>query len=225
MDTKQGVADVLLEFIEAVIHQILFVRELYSPELFERQRLYGVAVRKARHPELSDYIHDVITSLKDPLIFGTLSKVAIVILDPNNQPSERHIIEPRLLVPDSSRAPQQQQHQAQTELLQIEAQLRGFLLKLQYMDSYLDKVAPGSTFEIVAYTIGRMGVPLNAWSEEQPSTYHHHHSQPQQQQTSLVNDNNKATRLELEDGEVVPVKSCRIDNVFQLQLYSEREAT
>jgi mitotic spindle assembly checkpoint protein MAD2B len=56
--------DVLLEFIEAVIHQVLFVRELYSADLFERRRLYGIAVRRARHPELCDYISEVVASLK-----------------------------------------------------------------------------------------------------------------------------------------------------------------
>lgn len=56
--------DTLLEFLEAFIHQVLFVRELYSPELFERQRLYGIAVRRARHPELSAYIADAVSGLR-----------------------------------------------------------------------------------------------------------------------------------------------------------------
>ena len=56
--------DTLLEFLEAFIHQVLFVRELYSPELFERQRLYGIAVRRARHPELAAYIADAVGGLR-----------------------------------------------------------------------------------------------------------------------------------------------------------------
>jgi mitotic spindle assembly checkpoint protein MAD2B len=58
------VVDLLLEFLEAFVHQVLCLRHLYSPELFERKRIYGVAVRRSRHPDLNDYIHEVVSSLK-----------------------------------------------------------------------------------------------------------------------------------------------------------------
>jgi mitotic spindle assembly checkpoint protein MAD2B len=61
---RDQVVEVLLEFLEAVLHQLLFVRQVYSPELFERQRLYGVVVRKSRHPDLNQYVHEVVSSLK-----------------------------------------------------------------------------------------------------------------------------------------------------------------
>lgn len=54
----------LLEALEAIVHQLLFVRQLYPAELFERQQLYGVAVRRSRHPELNSYIAEVVGSLK-----------------------------------------------------------------------------------------------------------------------------------------------------------------
>ena len=62
--SRDSLLDVLLEFLEAVVHQILFVRELYSPELFERQRLYGIAVRRSRHPELNAYVADAVAGLR-----------------------------------------------------------------------------------------------------------------------------------------------------------------
>lgn len=61
---RDCLVDVLLEFLEALVHQVLFVRELYSPELFERQRLYGIAVRRARHPELAAYVADAVAGLR-----------------------------------------------------------------------------------------------------------------------------------------------------------------
>jgi hypothetical protein len=64
MDVRKEVADVLLEYLEAVTHQLLHLRQLYKSELFERQRLYGITVRKSRHPKLNNYINDVISSLK-----------------------------------------------------------------------------------------------------------------------------------------------------------------
>jgi hypothetical protein len=54
----------LAEFLEAAVHSALFTRQLYQGELFEKQRLYGIFVQKARHPGLCGYISDVITNLK-----------------------------------------------------------------------------------------------------------------------------------------------------------------
>lgn len=61
---RDSLVDVLLEFLEALVHQVLFVRELYAPELFERQRLYGIAVRRSRHPDLNAYIADAVAGLR-----------------------------------------------------------------------------------------------------------------------------------------------------------------
>ena len=47
-----------------MLWQVLHLRQLYRPELFERQRLYGITVHKSRHPGLNEYIHSVVTSLK-----------------------------------------------------------------------------------------------------------------------------------------------------------------
>jgi len=63
LDSAQLI-DILIEFLEAFVHEVLFVRELYSETAFERQRLYGIAVRRARHPELASYIQDTILSLR-----------------------------------------------------------------------------------------------------------------------------------------------------------------
>ncbi|KAL4422389.1 hypothetical protein ABPG75_008586 [Micractinium tetrahymenae] len=187
--------DALLEFLEAFIHQVLFVRELYSPELFERQRLYGIAVRRARHPELAAYIADTVAGLRGPLASGSLVKVAIVVLGPQRKPVERFVFEPRL----TSAAPG---GPAELDVEALESQLRGALLKVQYCDSYLRKLPGGCTFEVVAYTSGRGGpggVAQDAWVEEQLAP----------------------GRLELAQAEIVPIKSCALEGAFQLQLYAE----
>ena len=64
LSVTQDFINVFCEFVEAVIHQILHLRSVYKPDLFERHRLYGITTRKSRHPELNEYIHSVATSLK-----------------------------------------------------------------------------------------------------------------------------------------------------------------
>lgn len=61
---REVLVDSLAEFLEAAIHTVLFTRQLYAAELFERQRLYSIVVQKARHPGLCDYIGDTIRNLK-----------------------------------------------------------------------------------------------------------------------------------------------------------------
>lgn len=54
----------LCEFCEAIIHELLYQRQIYSSDLFERHRLYDVVVRRSRHLKLNDYIHSVVHSIR-----------------------------------------------------------------------------------------------------------------------------------------------------------------
>eukprot|EP00877_Chromochloris_zofingiensis_P004296 jgi/Chrzof1/13868/Cz08g15180.t1 len=56
--------DAVCEFLEAAVHTTLWARSLYSTELFERQKLYGIIIRKCRHPEVCSYIASVLSNLK-----------------------------------------------------------------------------------------------------------------------------------------------------------------
>ncbi len=60
----QYFAELCGTFVEATVHEILHQRGVYSSELFTRHRLYGIMVRKARHPQLNDHIHSVVQSLQ-----------------------------------------------------------------------------------------------------------------------------------------------------------------
>lgn len=46
------------------MHAVLRARRLYSSDLFERTRLYGIETSRARHPELCAYIASVIANVK-----------------------------------------------------------------------------------------------------------------------------------------------------------------
>lgn len=42
--------DLFVEILEAAIHVLLYVREVYPKEIFERRMLYGTPVYISRHP-------------------------------------------------------------------------------------------------------------------------------------------------------------------------------
>ena len=59
-----AVPELICEYLEAVTHELIYRRGVYDPNIFERERLYGIAVHKSRHPELNLYISDSILSIK-----------------------------------------------------------------------------------------------------------------------------------------------------------------
>ncbi|KAJ7347164.1 MAD2 mitotic arrest deficient-like 2, partial [Desmophyllum pertusum] len=58
---------VLCEFLEVAFHLILYVREVYPPVVFERRKKYNVPVQMCCHPDLNQYIVDVLQTTK-PLL-------------------------------------------------------------------------------------------------------------------------------------------------------------
>jgi hypothetical protein len=90
----------------------------------------------------------------------------------------------------------------------IEAQLRAAMLKLQYVDALLTTptVPEGSTFQIVAYSAGRVGIDPELWAEHQA-------------------DELEEGGLALQRGEIIPLKTCKVDNAFRLQVYAETPGT
>lgn len=50
---------VVAQFLEAVIHSILFHRNVYPPTSFELAQLYGMAVHYNRHPQVAEYVKEV----------------------------------------------------------------------------------------------------------------------------------------------------------------------
>lgn len=61
--TAFPVIQVVCEFLEAVIHHVLYSKGLYPPESFERRRLYGIGVQRSRYPELVTYISQAVADL------------------------------------------------------------------------------------------------------------------------------------------------------------------
>eukprot|EP00961_Rhodomonas_salina_P073691 990379-Rhodomonas_salina.1 len=56
----RDVSAVFCEFLEAATHTLLYIRNVYPPEIFDRRRKYNVPVRQSRHKELNDYISGAI---------------------------------------------------------------------------------------------------------------------------------------------------------------------
>ncbi|KAJ3322484.1 MAD2 mitotic arrest deficient-like 2 [Boothiomyces sp. JEL0866] len=75
--TQEQTLEIIIEFIEAAIHFILYIRNVYPAELFDTVKLYGVPTKQARHPELIGYIQDLLETIKPDLKKGRVSKIFV----------------------------------------------------------------------------------------------------------------------------------------------------
>lgn len=226
MNNRSGdsLVDITLEFLEAVIHEILFTRELYRQDIFERRRLYGLAVHRSRHPDLNSYIEDALHGLRDPIAASTLRKLTLIVLSPPpNQTTilERFILEPRLLMLTDSTSliatTDNDADQARIRLQELESHLRAFFLKLQYVHASLLPLPPGCSFEIVAYMATRSGpgcLPSSQhWAEEDTTTPSNNNNNTMGHPIEFCSDDN---------AHIIPIKSCTVPGLLQVQLYVEQ---
>ena len=56
-----------LLLVEAAIHTILYVRQVYPADLFIRRKKYDTVVFQSRHPALNEYISGAVKAIEDEL--------------------------------------------------------------------------------------------------------------------------------------------------------------
>ncbi|KAI9594491.1 DNA-binding protein [Syncephalis fuscata] len=145
--------------VETAIHMILYIRELYPPHLFERQKKYNVPVHVARHPELVEYVKDMIRACRPDLEKGAVERICLVVVNKAYTPVERFVFEIDALID-----PKSIDKDAVTEggltAADVEAYLRAFLLKISLCDAVLHPNPPGKQANAVSM-------------QPRTSTYHH----------------------------------------------------
>jgi len=146
VDLLAVAAGVLCEFLEVAFHLILYVREVYPAVVFERRKKYNVPVQMCCHPDLNQYILDVLQTIKPLLEKNEVQRVTLVISNKEFSPVERFVFEIGTLE-DKSASPSDDSF-----LLHTEKSLRAFLLKINSCDALLRPVPPGCTFSILVYT-------------------------------------------------------------------------
>lgn len=137
--------DIFSEFLEVAIHSILYNRELYPAGVFERRKKYNVPVQICVHPEVNQYITQVVNGISEFNSSNQLEKVALVVCKKELQPLEKFILE--INKPDMA-----QTQQTDRYLYQLEQSLRSFLLKINMADSLLTPLPADCTWTVHATT-------------------------------------------------------------------------
>ncbi|RKP08841.1 DNA-binding protein [Thamnocephalis sphaerospora] len=170
--TYAETVDVVCDFLETAVHMILYVRELYPAHLFERRKKYNVPVHVARHPELIDYVRDMIRACRPDLERGAVERICLVVVNKEYTPVERFVFEIDALI-DPKVSGKHATAEGGLTAVDVEAYLRAFLLKISVCDAVLHPNPPECTFALVLQL--KDGTPAAAKSgfpwvpDDQPS--------------------------------------------------------
>ncbi|XP_033119878.1 mitotic spindle assembly checkpoint protein MAD2B-like [Anneissia japonica] len=143
MKLNDVTADILSEFLEVAVHQILYVRNIYPAGIFEKCCKYNIPVQMSQHPDVNRYIKDTICGFKPLLRKDEVQGVTVVIVNSNNKPIERFAFEISSLRKKSISGDEY--------LLAIEQAFRGFILKINMCDAVLDKKPEDCSFAVLVY--------------------------------------------------------------------------
>eukprot|EP00242_Pyramimonas_sp_CCMP2087_P009405 CAMPEP_0198215484 /NCGR_PEP_ID=MMETSP1445-20131203/50185_1 /TAXON_ID=36898 /ORGANISM="Pyramimonas sp., Strain CCMP2087" /LENGTH=192 /DNA_ID=CAMNT_0043891231 /DNA_START=252 /DNA_END=827 /DNA_ORIENTATION=+ len=162
-----GSKEILCEFLEAAFHHILYTRDVYPQELFQRGRLYNVPIQKSRHPDLNEYISSAVFSIHKWMVKGGLHTVVLLIVDEKHTPVERFVFRFQL-----ARA---QEEAAGLPLDQIERTLSAFISKISLTHAVVKPLPIGCRFQILVHSLGTAPSESASvgeepvWAEQAPS--------------------------------------------------------
>ncbi|XP_076456278.1 mitotic spindle assembly checkpoint protein MAD2B-like isoform X2 [Babylonia areolata] len=196
-------ADILSEFVEVVIHSVLYCRGIYPQGVFVRKRKYNIPVQVCLHPDVRQYVSGVCSCLRTLLLQGAVRRVDIVLTSPLSHPLERFVLDIGQVSSDVSVKDDQ-------FLLRLEQSLRALLLKLNVSDSLLQPLPSACSWTVHVHTKESAAADLEdqmvnrdfPWVEAEES------------------------EQQLKDAQLVPLKSLN-SHLFKIQLYAEesREKT
>ncbi|XP_046854215.1 mitotic spindle assembly checkpoint protein MAD2B-like [Xenia sp. Carnegie-2017] len=199
---RNDASDILCEFLEVAVHFILYMREVYPAGIFEKRMKYNVAVQMSCHPELNQYIQNVLYSIKPCLEKGEVEKFAVAIIDKELHPLERFVFEIKSGYDFVSL------RKEDPCFFKIESTLRAFLLKIGVCDAMLQPNPSDCRFSIMVYTKQSSEMKI----EESDDT----------QAFAWINvEKNEA---EMESPWIIPLKS-NSSQFFKMQLFVEESRT
>ncbi|XP_017786015.1 PREDICTED: mitotic spindle assembly checkpoint protein MAD2B [Nicrophorus vespilloides] len=145
------VVDILCEFLEISVHNILYVRKIYPESIFVPKRKYGVVIHKSQHPLLNDYIAECMKAVHFHANANQLKRLFICIKTASKQLEKfvfdivklKSIIESDLLY------------------VKLEQDFRAFSLKLGTSHIYLNPLPADVEFSIQIHTTEYSAIAYN----------------------------------------------------------------
>ncbi|XP_018045222.1 PREDICTED: mitotic spindle assembly checkpoint protein MAD2B [Atta colombica] len=147
--------DILLEFLEVAFNHILFFRKIYPKEIFVKKKIYGITVYVSEHPELNEYLSNVLNAIRELIKEdeNSIKAINLTFYNKNKLPIEKFVFDMVKL--------QAEFMERDPYYLKTEEALKTVCLKLSICDTYLRAIPDNSTFSIEIQTYETAHVTLN----------------------------------------------------------------
>ncbi|KAI6174151.1 HORMA domain protein [Aphelenchoides besseyi] len=79
--TLRGSAKLIQEFFHYGINSILYQRGIYPPDMFTREKRYGMVLLVTKDEKLHNFLYPLLTQIKDLLTVNQLKRLVVVIME------------------------------------------------------------------------------------------------------------------------------------------------
>ncbi|XP_063984556.1 mitotic spindle assembly checkpoint protein MAD2B isoform X2 [Diachasmimorpha longicaudata] len=156
--------DILLEYLEVAFHGILYHRKIYPAEIFSRKKIYGVGIWVSDHPEVNEYLKNILEAIREALTadITSIKRLNFVLVDSEDILMEKYVFD---LVKIQIDTPEIDPY-----FLRTEESLRTVCLKLSMMESYLKPLPENCQFfiELESHEAALVGLSENPKCEDFP---------------------------------------------------------
>lgn len=198
-EKSKASSEILLEFLEVAVHQILYVRRVYPEGAFVLRKKYNIPVQLSIHPGLNEYICSSLSSLSGLLKQDKISHLCVLLKD-DLTPIENFFFEIKIIKDKNIEV---------QDYVELEQSLRSFLLKILSSSSMLTSSAvQRNTFEILVGCAADCEIDLNITDDPKAMKW-------------VTIDTNHVYSCQ-EPGVLLPVKALASSQLFDLQLIVEK---
>jgi len=148
--------DLILELLEATLHSVLYLRNLYPAAIFRKRQKYKVPVHMSLHKEVNEYMASSLRALRPYLERQLLEELAVVVLDSAGRVAETVSVQVAVLDPAAFTL------EDDTYLAQLETTLAGLLLTLYSTLPGCPPPPPDATFRLHATVTHCLADPLES---------------------------------------------------------------
>jgi len=94
MATKDENVEIFCEFLEVIINQVLFLRDVYPKNIFTDRKRFGIPVKMSSQPWLNNYVTDTLHNLSTVLQNnGADIESVVIVVAEQTRPVEKYVVE------------------------------------------------------------------------------------------------------------------------------------
>lgn len=162
--TLKGSTEIVTEFFEYSINNILYQRGVYSPESFKRISKYGLPIWVTEVPELKTYLDNVLDQLRSWLLKGNAQKLVMVVTGCES----KEVLERWVFNVETDKEvtanPTVTRVKSNKEIMN---EIQAIMRQITASVTFLPLLEESCTFDLLVHTDIDAQVPL-AWEESDP---------------------------------------------------------